>query len=154
MLRVITVDGENLGVLKTEEALRAAEERELDLVLITEGANPPVAKILDFNKFLYDERKKSSAAKAKSKKSELKEFVFGPTIGESDIQVRISRSREFLEDGNRVKITIKLKGREAQYPQLGFEKIERFTKELKDLAKPESAPRLMGNIINVTYVRI
>ena len=140
--------GENLGVMNTTEALRLAREKELDLVLISEQANPPVAK------FLYEERKKSSAVKAKAKKSELKEFVFGPTIGESDIASRVERSKEFIKDGNRVKITVKLKGREGEYPQLGFEKIDRFREELSEAAKLESAPRRNGNIITATFCKI
>jgi len=146
--------GENLGVMNTTEALRLAREKELDLVLISEQANPPVAKILEYNKFLYEERKKSSAVKAKAKKSELKEFVFGPTIGESDIASRVERSKEFIKDGNRVKITVKLKGREGEYPQLGFEKIDRFREELSEAAKLESAPRRNGNIITATFCKI
>lgn len=151
-LRVITREGDNLGVLKTQEALRIAEERELDLVLISETASPPVAKILDFNKFLYEERKRTSAAKAKSKKSEVKEFRLSPTIGDGDFMIRVNRAKEFLKDGNRVKVTLKLIGRKAAFPQLGFEKIRRFTQEIAEEGKSESEPRLMGNIISVTYV--
>ena len=146
--------GENLGVMSTADALKLARENELDLVLISEQANPPVAKILEYNKFLYEERKKSSAVKAKAKKSELKEFVFGPTIGEGDITVRVERSKEFIKDGNRVKISVKLKGREAEYPALAFEKIERFSEELADVAKPENEPRRNGNIISATFSKI
>lgn len=152
-LRVIASDGQNLGVLKTQEALRMAQEQELDLVIIAEKADPPVAKILDFNKFLYEERKKASAIKAKSKKSELKEFVFGPTIDAGDLNTRIQRAREFIEDGNRVKVTVKMKGREAQHPEVGFEKITRFTEALKDIAKTEGIPKHSGNLITITYVK-
>ena len=145
---------DNLGVMKTSDALRTAYDKGMDLVLVTEAANPPVAKILEFNKFLYDERKKSSAAKAKSKKSEVKEFVFGPTIDTGDLDTRIARSREFLEDGHRVKITVKLKGREAEYPQIGIEKINKIRDALKDIAKVEAEPRRVGNMITVTFTRI
>lgn len=151
-MRVIGENGENLGVLKTSEAIVKAREKELDLILISENANPPVAKILDFNKYLYEERKKFSSAKAKSKKSELKEFRFGPTIGDSDITTRIERAKEFIKDGNRVKISIKLKGREAAYPQIGYEKVKKFISEISDVAKSEAEPRLIGNIISVVFV--
>ncbi|HLB51939.1 MAG TPA: translation initiation factor IF-3 [Patescibacteria group bacterium] len=153
-LRVITGTGENLGVMSTADALKLAKEKELDLVLISEQANPPVAKILEYNKFLYEERKKTSAVKAKAKKSELKEFVFGPTIGEGDIAIRVERSKEFIKEGNRVKISVKLKGREAEYPDLGFEKIKRFQEELADVAKLESEPRRNGKIISATFCKI
>ena len=126
--------------------------RDLDLILISENANPPVAKILDFNKYLYEERKKFSSAKAKSKRSELKEFRFGPTIAESDIATRIERAKVFIKDGNRVKISIKLKGREAAYPQIGYEKVKKFASGLSEVAKTESEPRMMGNIISVVFV--
>jgi translation initiation factor IF-3 len=145
-------DGQNLGVMKTQEALRVAQQQELDLVVISEGAKPPVCKILDFNKFLYEERKKLSATKAKSKKSELKEFRFGPTIGDSDLETRINRAQEFIENGDRVKITIKLKGREREFPNIGFEKITKFSDGLASVARLESQPRLMGNMIIATFV--
>lgn len=151
-LRVILNDGTNVGVLSTQEALRKAQEVDLDLVVVSAGANPPVAKILDFNKFLYDERKKSSAIRAKSKKSELKELVFGPTIGTGDLASRIERTREWLKEGNRVKIVVKFKGREIIHPEVGFEKIKFFTQELGNNAKVDQAPRLNGNLLIVTYV--
>lgn len=151
-VRVIGEKGENLGILKTVEAVALAKEKDLDLILISENANPPVAKILDFNKYLYEERKKFSSAKAKSKKSELKEFRFGPTIGESDLTTRVQRAKEFIKDGNRVKVSIKLKGREAAYPQIGYEKVKKFTSELSEVAKSEGEPRLIGNIISIVYV--
>lgn len=138
--------------MKTQDALRAAQERDLDLVMISEGANPPVAKILDFNKYLYEERKKQSAARAKSKKSELKEFRLGPTIGDADLLSRSERAKEFIKNGDRVKISIKLKGREMEFPQIGYDKAKRFTEELAEVAKLEAQPRLMGNIISATYV--
>jgi len=149
---VITREGENLGVLKTQDALKLAEEKGLDLVIISEGANPPVAKILEFNKYLYDERKKASASKAKSKKSELKEFRFGPTIDKGDLDTRISRALKFLEGGDRVKISIKLMGREQDFPQIGYEKITKFTEGVAEKGKPESPAKRIGNILSVTYV--
>ena len=150
---MISNDGENLGVLRTSDAMKLAEEKDLDLVVIAEGAQPPVAKILDFNKYLYDERKKASAIKAKSKKSELKEFVFGPTIDEGDIKVRVERAKEFLEEGNRVKITVKMKGREQEHPEIGYAKITRFIEDLKEEAKIEAPPARVGSMIIVTFVR-
>ncbi|HSX39108.1 MAG TPA: translation initiation factor IF-3 [Candidatus Saccharimonadales bacterium] len=151
-LRVITRDGENLGVITTQEALRIAEERGQDLVVIAEAANPPVAKILDFNKYLYEEHKKESASRAKSKKSELKEFRFGPTIDKGDLETRISRAVGFLKDGNRVKISVKLQGRENDYPQIAHEKLDKFTEGIAEVGKPEDAPKRNGNIISITYV--
>lgn len=152
-LRVIGGEGENLGVIPTMEALKKAREQDLDLVVIAEGAKPPVAKILDFNKFLYEENKKSSAAKAKSKKSELKEFRLGPNIGEGDLQIRVKRAREFLEDGNRVKFTVQLRGREKAFPDVAIEKLEIIEKALADIAKTEGGIKKVPNDIRATFVR-
>ena len=123
-VRLLDENGENLGVVSTREALKMAEEKELDLVIISEKANPPVAKILEYSKFLYEERKKQSASKSKSHKSETKEFVFGPTIGEGDLKIRVDRTRDFLAEGNRVKMSVKFKGREVTHPEIGLKKIK------------------------------
>lgn len=150
-LRVI--DGEeNLGVITKEEALSRARSKEKDLVLIAAEANPPVAKILDYQKFLYEEKKRKSAAKAKSKKSELKELRLSATIGEGDIIKRADRAKEFIKDGNRVKISIILKGREVAYPDIALEKIKRFETEVEDAAKLEEAPKVMGKLITAVFI--
>jgi translation initiation factor IF-3 len=149
---VLTEDGENLGLMTKAEAVSRARAAEMDLVLIAPQAEPPVAKILDFKKFLYNQNKKKSQIKAKSKKSELKEFRFGPTIGQGDLNTRIERSREFLKVGNRVKITAVLKGREGMYPEVAMEKIKKLADGLSDIAKMEENPRRMGNQIHVIFV--
>ena len=102
---------------------------------------------------LYEERKKNSASKAKSKKSELKEFVFGPTIDMGDLNSKIARAVEFINDGNRVRVTIKMKGRENEFPQVGFDRIKKFTEGLAEVAKLEGDPRHQGNMINATYLK-
>lgn len=151
-LRVIDANGENLGVLTKQEALNKAHQMDLDLVVIAENANPPVAKILDFNKFLYEENKKESASKAKSKKSELKEFRFGPNIGKGDLDQRIERTREFIEDGNRVRFTVQLRGREKAFPDVAREKIEIVAKELEDVAKIEGKIKKSPSDLRATFV--
>ncbi len=133
--------------------MKLAQEKELDLVIIAEKTEPPVAKILDFNKFLYEENKKKAQAKAKSKKSKLKEFKFGPTISGDAIETRVRRSREFLNDGNRVRLTVTLKGREMAYPELGVEKLNQFVVQLSDIAKAEGEIKQIGRNISVTLVR-
>jgi translation initiation factor IF-3 len=152
-VRLINQDGENLGVIETKNALKMAREQDLDLVLITEKANPPVAKILDYTKFLYIERKKQSAAKTKSSKSETKEFVIGPAIGEGDLDIRIERTREFIEEGNRVKWTVRLRGRERAHPEVGMEKLEKAVKMLSDVARVEEEPKFKGPMITTTFVK-
>ncbi|MFC1622281.1 translation initiation factor IF-3 [Patescibacteria group bacterium] len=150
-LRVIIDTGENIGVISTQEALEMARSKDLDLVVISEKANPPVAKILEFSKFLYEERKKSSTSKAKSKKSETKEFVFGPSIGKEDLNRKIGRTREFLEDGNRVKVTVRFRGREITHPEVGMEKIEKMIGDLAEVAKTDEEPKLKGRLISITF---
>lgn len=152
-LRVVTNEGENLGVLSTNEALQRARQEGLDLVVIAEKAKPPVAKILDFNKFLYEENKKSSASKAKAKKSELKEFRFGPSIGTGDIEQRIKRAKEFIEGGDRVKITVQLRGREKAFPEVAVEKVEMFEKALSEIAKTENGIKRSPSDVSATFVR-
>jgi translation initiation factor IF-3 len=141
-------------VITKEEALSKARERGEDLILITEDANPPVAKILDFKKFMYEQNKKAQQVKSGSKKSELKEFKFGPTIDDGDLKIRIERSRGFIKEGNRVKITVQMKGRENAYPKLAEEKIQTVVKEMADVAKPEGTPERRGTQISVTLVRL
>ena len=133
------------------EALKKAQEADLDLVLIAPEITPPVAKILDFSKFLYQEKKRK--ATTKSKKSELKELRFGPSTGESDIKRHIARAKEFVEDGNRVKIAVYMRGRENIYPDIAFEKIERFRTELESIAKMEDKPKRTGRSIWTVFVR-
>lgn len=150
-LRVL--DGEeNLGVITKEEALSRARSKEKDLVLIAAEANPPVAKILDYQKFLYEEKKKKSAAKAKSKKSEVKELRLSATIGEGDLLKRAERAKEFIKDGNRVKISIILKGREMAYPDIALQKIKKFEKEVEDTARLEAEPKVMGKLIIAVFI--
>lgn len=145
--------GENLGVMDTQQALRTAEENELDLVVITENANPPVARIVDFNKFLYAERKKASETKGKSKQTELKELRLSTTISEGDVQQRVNRAVEFLDDGNLVKVSLMMKGRQQMFPQVAFEKVTNFIKLMEPFAKVESEPKRMGNTISVTFIK-
>lgn len=133
--------------MKREEALETARKQDLDLVLVVPNANPPVAKIVDFAKFLYEEKKKESSAKAKSKKTEVKELRLSPTTGEGDIQRFVKRAKEFIDDGDKVKITVKMKGREAMFPEVAEEKIKKIEKELENVARLENEPKKQGNIV-------
>ena len=144
-MMVITRDGENLGVLSRQEALKAAIDRELDLVLIAQHSNPPVAKILDFKKFLYDENKKQAASKARAKKSELKEFTMGPHISSGDLEKKLERTKGFLEDGNRVKFSVRLRGRQNLFPEVALEKLKIVEKTLEGVGKKENEPKKQGN---------
>jgi len=139
-------------VIKTGEAIQKARNEEMDLVLVVPNANPPVAKIVEFSKFLYEERKKASNAKSKSRKTDVKEFRLGPTTGEGDIQRFVKRAKEFIEDGDKVKITVKMRGREVMFPEVAFDKIKKIEKELVEVAKLESEPKRMGNMISGIFV--
>ncbi|MFH1295317.1 MAG: translation initiation factor IF-3 [bacterium] len=152
-LRVISATGENLGVIDTREALRLAQEQDLDVVVITENAVPPVAKITDFNKFLYAQRKKASEAKGKSKQTELKELRLSTTISEGDMQQRVNRATEFLQEGHLVKVGLMMKGRQAMFPQVAQEKIAKFIELMSPVARVESEPKRTGNTISVTLIR-
>ena len=131
----------------TREAVALAKSQDLDLILVVPNADPPVAKIVEFTKFLYEERKKASVAKAKSKKTELKEFWLGPTTGQGDVQRFVTRAREFIEEGDKVKITVKMHGREQMFPEVAVDQIKKVEKELKDVAKMEVQPKRLGNMI-------
>ena len=148
-LRVIGSKGENFGEMTRAEALDKARTLGLDLVEIGPKSVPPVAKLLDFKKFMYDERKKTSASKAHSKQSGLKEFKMGPNIGENDFNVRISRAREFLKDKDRVKFHVVFSGRQMAHTEIGWDKIKKVVAVLDDVGKEEAPPRMVGKIISV-----
>jgi translation initiation factor IF-3 len=150
---MVISEGKSLGVMSRDDALKLAMEKGLDLVLIAPTSEPPVAKILDYNKFLYEERKKKSQAKAHSKKSELKELRISSSMGEGDVKTRIERAKEFILEGNRVKVSAYLRGREAAYPEFVFEKFAKITKELEEVAKPEGDIKQNGKEISIVYVK-
>lgn len=126
-----------------------ASEQGLDLVLISPNTEPPVARIMDFKKFLYHERKDKAKAKVRSKKIETKEIRFKPFTGAGDLTWQIGRAREWLDEGNRVKVWVIMRGREMEHADICFEKLDRFITELADIAKPEKNPERKGNIVSV-----
>ncbi|MBM4402177.1 MAG: translation initiation factor IF-3 [Candidatus Cloacimonetes bacterium] len=137
-LRVISGQGENLGVMTREQALVKAKEVGLDLVLIVKKAKPPVAKLTDFRKFLYEKRR--NIKKGRSKKTEQKELRLGPNISEHDLQVRIKRAKDFLAERNSVKFTMRLSGRMKARQALGKEKFEAILQELTEIAVIDKKP--------------
>ena len=149
-LRVID-ETENLGIITKSEALQIARSKELDLVIIAESANPPVAKIMDYSKFLYEEKKKKSAAKAKSKKTEIKELRLSASIGLGDLTKRAERAKDFIKQGNRVKVSLMLRGRQQAHPEVAMEKINTFESLIQDVAKTDSKPKLNGRTITAIF---
>ena len=144
-LRVIGEDGKQLGVLSKSEALAKAEEAGLDLVEIAPTAKPPVAKIIDFAKFRYQEEKKAREAKLKERRgSELKEIWFTPFMADNDYQVRLERVKEFLADGNKVRIAVRFKGRQMGSKQFGYQVAERIVKDTKANAVVDQEPKFIG----------
>jgi translation initiation factor IF-3 len=143
-LRVIGSEGEQLGVISKSDAIAKAKEKGLDLVEIAPNVTPPVAKILDFKKFLYDENKKEQASRKKARDVELKELWFTPRIAEHDLQTRLRRVDEFLQDGNKIMIRIKFKGREMGHLDLGRKVLERIMSELGDKVMFEREPKFEG----------
>jgi translation initiation factor IF-3 len=143
-IRVIGSDNEQLGILPTKEALKMAEEKELDLVLIAPAANPPVCKIMDYGKFLYEQSKKDKEAKKKQKIVDMKEVRLSPTIEEHDITIKANNARRFLQDGDKVKVTVRFRGREADYSHIGFEILKSFSDRLEEVCIIEKPAKLEG----------
>ncbi len=149
-VRVISDTGEQLGVLAIEEALAAAEERGLDLVEVAPMARPPVVKIMDYGKYKFEEAKAARPAKKKQHVIELKEVKFRPGIDEHDFDFKTRHAREFLEDGNKVKVTMMFRGRQIAHVELGKAVLDRVAADLADVAKVEIEAKLEGR--NMTMV--
>lgn len=143
-VRVIGSDGEMVGVLSRDEALRLAEDEGLDLVEIQPNADPPVCRVMDFGKFRFEAQKKASAARKKTKQVEIKEVKFRPTTDDGDYAIKLRNMRRFIEEGDKIKITIRFKGREMAHTELGVQMIQRLEEDLKDEVVIESRPRLEG----------
>ena len=148
MLRLIDENGEQLGVMETRRAISIARERELDVVVISESVSPPVAKIVDLNKYHYKEqqRKKAQAKNARASRVELKEMQFRPTIGDHDFVVKANKIKKFLDKGDQVKIVIRFKGRERHiYKESGLELFDKLSKSLETEYVTE--PKFVGSSI-------
>jgi len=143
-VRVIDAEGSNLGVLQTMEAVRLAQEAELDLVEVAPNAEPPVARIMDFGKFLYEQSKKEREARKAQKQVEIKEIQLRPKTNEHHTQFKVRNARGWLEDGNKVKVRIRFRGREITYPEVAMEQLQDIVEELADIAMVEQAPQLDG----------
>ncbi len=132
-VRVVLDDGSSPGIMQTRDALKLAQDQGLDLVEINPKSQPPVCKIVDYGKYKYDEKKKQSEAKKNQNLQELKELTFRPNTDENDLNHKLNQAKEFLADGNKVKFTIRFRGREVTHPQVGKDKLEWIFKELSGL---------------------
>jgi len=143
-VRLIGPTGEQIGVVDTGDALAAARENDLDLVLIAESSDPPVAKIMDFGKRLYEEKKAKAAAKKKQHQLQVKEIKFRPGTDVGDYQVKLRNLVRFLEDGDKAKVTIRFRGREMAHQDLGMQMLERLERDLEEHGVVEARPKLEG----------
>jgi translation initiation factor IF-3 len=143
-VRLIDADGQNHGVVSKIEALERAREAGLDLVEVSPDANPPVAKILDYGKFKYQEQKKAAEARKKQKTVEVKEIKMRPNIDDHDYNVKMKSMERFFGEGDKVKVTLRFRGREMAHQQLGRELLLRVKADTEEIAKVESEPRLEG----------
>lgn len=150
-VRVIDADGEQVGVVETDEARRLARESGLDLVEIAPNARPPVCKIMDYGKFVFDRDKKAKEAKKRQHRVETKEVKFRPNIGDHDFDTKVRRAEKFLKSGYNVKLTIMFRMRELRRPENGYELLSRATEELAPVAAIESPPpeRLQGRDLSM-----
>ena len=147
-LRVVDEKATQIGVVSKQEALQIAQEAGLDLVLVAPRANPPVAKIVNFSKFKYQQSQKNKSSKKKQKSVDIKEIRFTPFIAEGDYQTRIKKAREFLEAGNKVRLNVKFVGRQITKKDFGDNLMARAVDDLYDYATVEREPALTGKILS------
>ena len=143
-VRLIGEEGNQLGVVGIREALEKAEEAELDLVLIAPTANPPVCKIIDFGKFRYEQARKEKEAKKKQKTIEIKEIRLSPNIEDNDINTKANIARKFIEKGDKVKVTLRFRGREMAHMNDSKHVLDDFAEKLLDIAQVDKAPKVEG----------
>jgi len=143
-VQVIASDGENLGILNTTEAIAKAKNQGLDLIEIAPNANPPVCKIMDMGKYKYDAQKKANLAKKKQKIISLKEIKMRPVTETHDYEFKVKNAKKFIAKGDKVKFTIRFKGRELQHSHLGNELMSKIKEDMKDVGKVEMHPKFDG----------
>jgi len=143
-VQVIDETGKKLGTMKTYDAILQAQEKDLDLVLVAPNTEPPVCKIMNYGKYKFEQAKKQKEAKKNQKIAEIKEIRITPNIEDHDFGFKCKNTRKFLEDGNKVKITVRFRGRELNYIKQGEDALNRFIENLSDIAQVEKKPLLEG----------
>jgi translation initiation factor IF-3 len=141
---LIGIENEQLGVVRTTDALRMAEEADVDLVEIAPTAVPPVCRLMDYGKFRYEEQKKAHEAKLKQKQIQIKEIKFRPATDENDYLTKVRKLTEVLEEGDKAKVTMRFRGREMAHQELGLKVLERVKADLEPISQVEAMPRLEG----------
>ena len=148
-VRLIGTDGEQLGIMSAREAMKLAQEAELDLVKIAPGAKPPVCKIIDYGKYKYEQTRKEKEAKKKQKTVELKEIRLSPNIDTNDLNTKMNAAKKFLAKGNKVKITLRFRGREMAHMNSSKHILDDLAEQLSDIAVVEKAPKIEGRSIGM-----
>ncbi len=143
-IRLIGDEGEQLGIMSAEEALRIATEREMDLVKIAPGSNPPVCKIMDYGKFRFEQAKKEKENKKNQRVIEIKEIRMSPGIDTNDFNTKLKNGQKFLSEGNRVKVSVRFRGREMAHTDIGAQLLKDFAAQCADFANMDKAPKLEG----------
>ena len=149
-VRVVLEDGTSPGILPTQQALQMAKDAGLDLVEINPKVSPPICKIIDYGKYKYDEKKKASEARKNQKVTELKEITFRPATDDNDLNHKINQAKEFLQDGNKVKFTIKFRGREITHPEIGYNKMKLIVDQLEPDIATKLPPTMEGKFMFLT----
>jgi len=144
---LIDETGTQLGIVAIDEALRIASERGLDLVEVAPEVQPPVCRIMDYGKYKYDQSKKEKASRKRQHTVQIKEIRFRPKIDEHDLMFKVKHARKFLEEGNRVKVTVRFRGREMAHREFGTKLLDRVKEELQDIAKVEREPQMEGRLM-------
>jgi translation initiation factor IF-3 len=153
-VRVVDEEGAQLGVMPTAQALAMAQERGYDLVEVAPMASPPVVKFLDFGQYKYELTKRDKEAKRRQRSVTFKEVRLTPKIGSGDFDTKVHRAVEFLEDGDRIKVTVRFRGRELTHPELGRNMLARFTDRIKEHGTPERTPLLEGKSMHLTVASV
>ncbi|MGA7965032.1 MAG: translation initiation factor IF-3 [Gammaproteobacteria bacterium] len=143
-VRVVTVDGEQAGIMTIEAAVAAAYEQNMDLVEVAPNSEPPVCRIMDYGRFVFEQNKKQHASRRKQKQMQVKEIKFRPGTEEADYQIKLKRLLKFLDDGDKTKISLRFRGREMLHQELGRQLLARVREDLDEVATVEQMPRLEG----------
>lgn len=151
-VRLIDEEGKQLGVVPTAEALEISQEREVDLVEVASDADPPVCRLMDYGRYLYERTKRERESRKTRKEVEVKEIRLRPKIGEHDLKFKIKRMRKFLEGGSKVRVRIRFRGREITHPEVARALLERVHTDLSDLSEVELAPKMDGRTLIMVLV--
>jgi translation initiation factor IF-3 len=148
-VRVVSQDGEQLGIMPIQQALDVARERELDLVEVAPEAQPPVCRIMDFGKYKYTQARRQKEARKKATTILVKEVKMGPKTEKHDFEFKVKHVRRFLEEGHKAKVTVRFKGREMAHTELGWKMLQKMVEAVQDIALVENNPRLEGRMLNI-----